>query len=122
MPNDEKTKSTDVAQAPATEPVGKPIRQVTFSRGNALYLVEGVGPRPWLSVQSFASPAPENLQAAQAAAGYLGAVTTADGKGWRKAYAAKHAMAIVAHVRSLPDDDLLVKDYAAALAALKQVN
>jgi hypothetical protein len=110
------------ATSPEGERQSEGVRLVTilYSAGRDLYRVPAIEKPCWLSVKVYPLPAAENYaQAALAAAGfgpdetYLGASVTADGKGWRKAYAITWR-AIVAGVHvTIPADDPMVLDYAA---------
>ena len=81
-----------------------PLASVLYSRGGDLYRLPALAKDLWLSVQVYAL--------ADWGPG-IGAVRTADDKAWRKGY---KAWSIIQPGRfaTLPADDPLVLDYAAA--------
>jgi hypothetical protein len=91
------------------------VRLVTilYSSGRDLYRVPSMDKPCWLSAKVYPLPAAE-------LAGdtiYLGPSVTADGKAWRKAYSTVWRSIVPGKHATVPADDPMVLDYAAALFA-----
>jgi hypothetical protein len=115
------TAKTDViepASAAASAPVGEKQEEkqyvgmvtILYSRDCDLYRVPSMDKPCWLSVTAYRLPA--TMLTADWI--YLGPATTADGQGWRKAYALSWSSIVPGDRTTLPADHPLVLDYAAA--------
>lgn len=99
----------NAAEAEKQEPTVKMVT-VLYSRHRDLYRVPGMDKACWLSVQTYLPP-PTTLAVDVL---YLGPSATADGQRWRKAYSLKWRAVMPGDQVTLPANDPLVLDYAAA--------
>jgi hypothetical protein len=90
-------------------PEGVKLVTILYSRSRDLYRVLAMERPCWLSVSVYELPAPE----LPADGIYLGAAKTADGLGWRKAYARTWQAIIAGEQATVPADDRIVSDYKA---------
>ena len=101
--------AADAAPSPIGEREAEGTRLVTilFSKERDLYRVPTIDKPCWLSVKVYELPAtqlpPDQL--------YLGAATTADGLGWRKAYSSAWRSIVAGDRVTVPASD--VRDYEA---------
>ena len=105
---------SDTAQAEACateEPEGVRLVTVLFSRERDLYRVPSIDKPVWLSVKVYEMAA-TTLRTGGINLGYLGAATTADGIGWRKAYSAMWRSIMAGDRVTVPASDPMVLDFA----------
>ena len=106
MPN---TNEMPINPRAAQKQEGTRLVTVLYSKDGDLYRVPSLDKPCWLSVKLY------DLPAAQLPADtiYLGAATSANGNGWRKAYARTWRSIIAGDSVPLPADDPMVVDYEA---------
>jgi hypothetical protein len=84
---------------------------VLYSKDRDLYRVPTIDKPCWLSVMLYEPPAVQLLPDRI----YLGPSMAADGKHWRKAFAASWRSVIAGDRVTVPADDPMVLDYACAV-------
>jgi hypothetical protein len=107
--------STLTPPSPATtageeqEEQGARLVTVLYSLSKDLYRIPSIEKVCWLSVKVY--PLPQSTLRRDDI--YLGASITADGQGWRKAYAIRWRAIVQGDCVTIPVDDPMVKDYQA---------
>lgn len=90
---------------------GPAMASVLYDKDRTVYRMPTANKRFWLSVMEYSylpqPTIPSNLT-------YLGPVLTADGSGWRKAYALTMHSIVPGDYATLPANDRLVLDYLSA--------
>jgi hypothetical protein len=102
--------AADIAAA-AEQQQMEPVKLVSllYSQQHILYRIPSMARGHWLSVKVY--PLPESTERRDEI--YLGPSLTADGQGWRKAYSAVWCAILQGDVVTVPEDDPMVRDYAA---------
>lgn len=112
--NDQAT-ATSATSPPAPPPgpaanAGTRMVTICYSRSSDLYRVPAMDKPCWLSVMAYDLPVAD----LPADAIYLGPAMTASGLHWRKAYSTTWRAILPGSIATVPADDPLVLDYAAA--------
>jgi len=101
--------STATSPEGERQPEGTRLVTILYSRSRDLYRVPSIDKPCWLSVATYPMP----LTQLPPDAIYFGPSMTADGLGWRKAYATAWRAILPGDHATVPADDPLVLDYAA---------
>ena len=97
------------AEGQQPEVEGARLVTILYSHNREVYRVPAIDKPCWLSVKVYDLPVTQLA----ADAIYFGPSTTADGVGWRKAYARSWRSIVAGNSVPLPADDAMVRDYQA---------